>query len=594
MFACASKSVSRVLSLALLAMLPVAAAAQAAPAAKGSSSDAPAPKWDIFAGYSYLAPHGTVNTLLPNQTTVSGSYDAVNVGGIFSYSYYFNRYVGLQGEVGVHEWGVQKTNDVIANGTQGNNDGFTTIWGGAIFRYPMENVTPFAHALFGGAYIDGPVHNPFTWGPAVTLGGGMDYLTPWFNHRFSIRLFQADYEYMHVNFGSGVWGGSTGINAARLSTGFVIHSAGTPPPPVTLACSATPSWVYPGDPVTVTATAGNLDPKLHAIYSFTGTGVTAGATTATVATGALAPGSYTVNCGVKEGKPGKEGLKPWETASATATFEVRQFEPPSISCTANPTTIYPEQTSTVTAKAVSPQNRPLTITYSATAGSINGSGSTATFNPAGAPLGAVGIKCNVSDDKGQTASADTGVTIIAHPVIRTPHVAPLCSGPITFDKDKKRPTRVDNEAKACLDQVTSALKNDSTANAVVVGESTVAERTPKKAKHPKPVEDFAAERAVNTKDYLVNEEQSGIDASRITVRTGSGDAKAVENYLVPAGANFDSDVQGTKPVDEGAVKKLTRKAIPVPGEKPVHKKHAKHAAAGASASVKPPKATAKP
>ena len=37
--------------------------------------------------------------------------------------------------------------------------------------------------------------------------------------------------------------------------------------------------------------------------------MTGSATTATVATGSLAPGAYTVNCGVKEGKPGKEGLE---------------------------------------------------------------------------------------------------------------------------------------------------------------------------------------------------------------------------------------------------------------------------------------------
>ena len=29
----------------------------------------------------------------------------------------------------------------------------------------------------------------------------MDYETPWFNHHLAIRLFQADYEYMHADFG---------------------------------------------------------------------------------------------------------------------------------------------------------------------------------------------------------------------------------------------------------------------------------------------------------------------------------------------------------------------------------------------------------
>ena len=47
------------------------------------------------------------------------------------------------------------------------------------------------------------------------------------------------------------------------------------------------------------------------IYNWSGTGVTGNGATATVATATLAPGSYSVKAEVKEGKKGKEGLKPW-------------------------------------------------------------------------------------------------------------------------------------------------------------------------------------------------------------------------------------------------------------------------------------------
>jgi hypothetical protein len=117
---------------------------------------------------------------------------------------------------------------------------------------------------------------------------------------------------------------------------------------------------------------------------------------------------------------------------------------------------------------------------------------------------------------------------------------------------------VDNEAKANLDQVTEALKNDPTATVVLVGESTTDEKTPKKGKT---AGDIAAERAVNTKAYLVSEGQTGIDPSRIIVRTGTGDSKSVEDYLVPAGAVFDNDVPGTTTVDESAVKPQVRKPL---------------------------------
>jgi len=85
----------------------------------------------------------------------------------------------------------------------------------------------------------------------------------------------------------------------------------------------------------------------------------------------------------------------------------------------------------------------------------------------------------------------------------------------------------------------------------------------------KKAETLAAQRAVNTKDYLVKEK--GIDASRITTRTGTQGNKEVENYLVPAGASFDNDVTGTTAVDESTVKVQSRTAPPA------HHKHKKAA-----------------
>jgi hypothetical protein len=558
--------------------MPVALAAQdsAKPATKAPAGDY-ASRWDIFAGYSYLAPKGTVNVPQQNGTVVPFSYDAVNVGGIVSGAYFFNKYVGAQAEFGIHEWGTE--NPPTGNiGTHGNDDGFLTAAGGVIVRYPTSDITPFVHALIGGARIDGPDHNPFTWGPSLTVGGGMDYNTPLFNHHLAIRLFQADFEYMHADFGRSYNGGRANIDASRLSAGIVYHIGSiAPPPPVTLSCSASPATVFPGEPVTVTATAGALNPKLHTVYSWSGDGVTGTDATATVATASQAPGTYTVKCGVKEGKPGKEGLKPWETASASATYTVKQFEPPTISCTASPSTIKPGESSTITAMGMSPQNRPLTYTYSAAGGSISGTGTTATYSSTGAPTGPVAITCNVSDDKGQIATASTSVTITAPYVPPTPHAEALCS--LSFDKDKRRPTRVDNEAKACLDEVALDLQKQSDAKAVVVGEATAQEKTlPKHHRKNAKVVDLAAERAVNTKDYLVKEK--GIDASRVSVATGSADSKTVEDYIVPAGADFASDVHGTTVVDESAVKPQVRKPLGA-------RHHAKHPAMK-TRSLKPP------
>jgi len=567
------KSMSRALALALVALMPVALGAQTTNNSSGKTSSGDSPsKWDIFAGYSYLAPHGTIVSREVNGD-FPFSYVSVTGGGIVSVARYYNKYFGFVGIGDVHlqNEGPNASNQwVAANNLSGGELGI-------IARFPTGNVTPFIHALAGGEIVGGPHWQTNTWGPTVVAGGGMDYETPFFNHHLAIRLFQADYQYIHVDFGPEYNGGRANINAARLSAGIVFHAGSfAPPAPVTLACTASPASIFPGDPVTVTATAGSLDPKLNAIYSWSGTGVTGSGTTATVATGSLAAGTYTVQCSVKEGKAGKEGLKPWQNASSSASFTVKAYEPPTISCSASPSTIKPGEGSTITASGLSPQNRPLTYSYSASAGSISGTGSSASFSSTGAPTGVTPITCNVSDDKGQTAMASTSVTITAPYVAPIPHTQALCS--ITFDKDTKRPARVDNEAKACLDQVALSLQQQSDAKAVVVGESTAAEKAPKKGhKHAK-IEDLAGERAVNTKDYLVTEK--GIDASRVSVTTGTTDGQTVEDYLVPAGATFTADVAGTTAVDETVVKPQVRKPL---AAAPVHGKRIKPVT-----SVKPP------
>jgi len=346
-------------------------------------------------------------------------------------------------------------------------------------------------------------------------------------------------------------------------------------PPITLAVSAAPPAVFAGEPVTATATPGSVSTKKKnfVIYQWSGDGVTGSGTSATVATAALAPGSYTVNAAVKEGKPGKEGLKPGQSATASATYTVKPFEPPTVSCAAEPSTIKPGETSNITTTGLSPQNRPLTYSYTASAGSVSGTGTSAVFNSAGAPTGAATVTCNVSDDKSHAATATTTVTILAPYVPPVPHVQAL--SPLVFDtgKNAKNTTRVNNEAKAVLDGIALTLQQQPDAKVVLVGESTADEKAAAeklaKKKHKKgttPV-DVAAQRAVNAKDYLVKEK--GIDASRIGVMTSATDAPKVEIYLVPAGANFGADVQGVSPVDESATTAQVRKPL---GAKKHHSK----------------------
>ncbi len=212
----------RSLLLACLAAIPLVSAGQVVPEATGPAKGSPS-KWDVLVGYSYLTPSGSVTTTLPGNRPIIASYDAVSVGGLFSAAYYNKKNLGVQVEYAVHEWGGPSKNGSNI-GTGGNDDGFMTVGGGLIARMRLSKFTSFVHVLFDGELVSGPYHQPATWGPGITAGLGADYGTPLLNRHLAIRLIQADYEYMHADFGSQNLGGRANIGAVRLSAGFVFHA----------------------------------------------------------------------------------------------------------------------------------------------------------------------------------------------------------------------------------------------------------------------------------------------------------------------------------------------------------------------------------
>jgi outer membrane protein OmpA-like peptidoglycan-associated protein len=544
------RNIGRCLLAACAVSLGVSSlSAQTAPSTTAPAGTNPS-RVDIFLGYSYFGAHGQVKP-------AGLKYSSIDVGAIGSGAYYFNKYVGAE-LIGVSH-------------PSGQNDQFFSISAGPIFRAPMQNYTLFAHALAGGGKLGGPnnetpallEHEPSMWGPTLTVGGGMDYDLPFFNHKFGLRLFEADYRYVHADYGNpvaipttGTLGGRANIGAAELSTGLLMHFGHIlPPPAVTYACSVTAPTadIYPGDPVTVTGTATNLNPKKTASYSWAspdaGT-ISSSSNVVTVDTKSLAAGTYTVKGHVSD------GAKPYEIADCSTQFVVKPFLPPTIGCSANPSTINVGDSSTITAAGMSPQSRPLTYSYSATAGQISGSTATATLTTTGVAPGTITVTCNVVDDKGQTASQMTTVTVAA------PAVAPakvtttnLCT--VSFGKKGQPAARVDNEAKACLDDIALNAQRDPSAKLAIAGNSTSGEKMSKK---------LAAERAVNTKAYLVTDK--GVDASRISVYTGSADAETAQTTLIPAGATLDTT--GLTAVDESAVKAQPR--TPLHTAKKKHKK----------------------
>jgi hypothetical protein len=490
---------------------------------------------DVYAGYGYWHP-------LNSGINGYQYQDVTHINGTLSVAAYFNRYLGVQAEGGYFQGNGEHHlyDSVPGGGCTGQNCSqlVYTAEGGPIFRFPLGSFVPFVHMLGGGERYNGPVGQSLFWGWGVTGGGGLDYVLPPFHHRIALRLFQADFQYSQVVFGplvlpNGTTGGFGEIDALKLSGGLVVRFGDARgPAPVELGCTADPVSVFPGDPVKITGTTLNLNPKLKAVYSWTGKGLTVSGTgqTATVDTTGLAAGEYVVNGKVAEGP------KPKQQAFCTAPFTVKGFEPPTISCSANPSTAASGTDVNISTSGGSPQNRPLTYSYSATAGQVTSTGPTAKLTTAGLSPSTITVTCNVVDDLGQTATTTTTVQITAPVAPVVAQTQQLCS--LSFARDKKRPVRVDNEAKGCLDDIALTMNQQADAHLIIVGDFS-----------PKEKEAAAAERTLNARQYLTKEK--GIDPSRIEVRIGTTPGQTVDDILVPAGAVFN-DID-THPFDESSI-----------------------------------------
>jgi outer membrane protein OmpA-like peptidoglycan-associated protein len=364
----------------------------------------------------------------------------------------------------------------------------------------------------------------------IIAGGGVDVAIV---RHVSLRLFQADYEYAQHEYGPLLQPTLSGV---RLSTGLVWQFGsvgGQSTVSASAACSIQPVEVFAGEPVTATASGSNFNPRRTVKYEWSGTGVRVpggGATTQIDTTG-LAPGSYQITANLSDGSRGG-------VAYCSARVVIKEplppiQHPPTISCSPNPGTVKPGEPSTITAIGHSPDNRPLTYGFSTSGGHVASSGAQTTLDTAGAPAGLIAITCTTTDDRGLSASARTNVSVEAPPA---PLQASKC-GSIEFTRDKQRPARVDNEAKATLDLCALRLQQESDASAVIVGNSDPSEKN---------ALNMAEQRAVNTKDYLVREK--GIDPGRLRVRTGSGGTQTVDIWVVPVGVTFN--VEGTRTFEE--------------------------------------------
>jgi outer membrane protein OmpA-like peptidoglycan-associated protein len=270
--------------------------------------------------------------------------------------------------------------------------------------------------------------------------------------------------------------------------------------PPTVTCAVSPNSIQAGESATVRATAASPDGS-PLVYSWTVNGQAQAASSPTFTFGSEGrqPGTYTIAVTVDTGK---------FTASCSSAVTVQEIPipPPTIQCLTPASEVESGGTVQLRVQATAERATP-TVTWSATGGTVTGAGQTATFNAAGLSAGTNTVTATVDNGHGATASCTMTVNV---------------SQRISVPGFADRLFRVNNVAKAILDNVAVQMKNEPRLRASVAGytDDTKAEGR---------VKDLGLKRAQAVVDYLVSK---GIDASRFTATNGGvstvGDNKTKE------------------------------------------------------------------
>jgi outer membrane protein OmpA-like peptidoglycan-associated protein/opacity protein-like surface antigen len=389
----------------VLALLPAMIAVLCTIATLAAAQEGPAPKWELYGGYSYFNPFADIHGQLPGALLPLSSplnSDPRGFGG--SVTYDFNRWLGITFD-GSDHWCCQGT--TVASKI--DQAGFYNFSVGPKITFRSAHFSPFLEGLVGvHRLMPDAFHDVSKLG--FMFGGGLDINL---SRHVALRLIRADYVISDYRFGAPSVTPDTDIRGLRLQAGLnFMFGGGAPPLPPSAACSIQPMEVFAGETVTATASGSNFNPKRTVTYNWNGTGVkVAGSDASTqIDTTGLQPGSYVVTANLSDGR--KNG-----TASCSTRFTVKEPRPPVVSCLADPASVQMGGTSTIKSNGSSPDGRRVSYSYTASAGEISGNADTAILNTRGAQPGRITVTCNVGDDRNPplTASSNTMVNVEAPP-----------------------------------------------------------------------------------------------------------------------------------------------------------------------------------
>jgi len=336
---------------------------------------------------------------------------------------------------------------------------------GPVFKHRSEHFEPFVEALFGGAHsstyqnllkacalscttVTNPSNNAFDF----VIGGGLDVPV---KHWLSIRPVQLDY--VLTRFGNGFTKGNQNQSNFRYNGGLVFRfGGGAPPPPPNhspvASCSANPAQIISGSGDTVAVRADATDPDNDTLnYAWTATGGAIDGTGSQVrwnSTG-VALGTYSIVAKVDDGRGGVT------SCSTEITVAPRPNRPPSMNCSAAPTSVHAGDKVHIATVASDPDNDPLTFSWQSTGGNIVGSGAEVDLDTTGLAASRYTVSGEVNDGRGGTASCRADVTI-EPPAVE----ARLAIRSIYFPTALPAPTKPDVGLVESQQKTLTSLAND--------------------------------------------------------------------------------------------------------------------------------------
>ena len=499
---------------------------------------------------------------------------------------------------------------------------FVLAEGGFNFFYPTDDAKNAAasttNPLFGNnplfGPVTGPVHLGSSWKGALNMGVFLFQYGSGFKLKFTDRFgMRADirgqliqtptFDLSHSNVPAYLsidkGGPMSGLQATAGLTWYLGKIE--PPPAHTMTVgdiSASTTQLCPGDSVVLRVPVTDTYSDATVKYAWSDSGQTGTGNEFTF----KAPengGDYTIKVHVSEDsstvkdKLELKGLKKYGPVAAvdkTYTVHVDPYRPPTLACSANPTTLRLGDTSALHATATASRcNGNLSYTWSASEGNVSGSGADVTYNSSSVQVapGAnkpVTATATVTDAKARSASCSVNLTVNGPTPPPPPPPAPTAQqlDDIIFAQND---ARVNNCGKRTLERLYQQMAADPEATIVLIGHEDESEQAARRRRNAPQldrtrVENTAAVLSAGTGtcqklelsrvqvDWVGTDEtdpyKTALCESSVRERARSkvseSDSRTknrrVEVWIVPRGAQMPAGAKQLKPAPESDIRKL--------------------------------------